>query len=196
MCQKKAEKQLEEQKDNIFEKWEELWKKDIGDDIENDLFLQLFLKNYDYVKYKIKINKRKNFLFKYLFLFLLIMPVFNYVRFTKCGTSVNSLEFNIVVGNSVVLVLSVLLCNWISKLLDIKKYQETWARHSQHKFKIDTEMLLYVCNMKPYNNSGKKVDIFKERVIKIWDGNHKKFVNNMENKEVPVVKSNDSSDEK
>lgn len=191
MCWKKEEKELEEQKEEIYTRWKIQWEKDIKNLDGLKVFTQLFEKNYVYVKYKIKSNKRKNFLFKKLFLSLLALFPLGYIIFSLWNvlsgkTSVNTI---VAVGNCFIVLLTIVLCNWVAKLLDIKKYQETWARHSQHKFKIDMEMLLYVCKMKPYNLKEKEVNVktFTERVTEIWNGNHKKFVKNMETKEVPIM---------
>ena len=187
-----AEQKLENQKDKIYENWTCVWERDLGNPTVADDFTELFLANYEYVKLKAQHNKNKNFFYKYLFLAVLIVALICYAVFfiwnLLCGTS----KIEAVLENGIILLLAVFLCNWVSKWLDIRKYQETWARHSQHKFKIDMEMLLYVCGMEPYN-SGDRVVTFKRRITEIWNGNHKKFVKNMETKEIPMMQGIDRS---
>lgn len=188
----KAEQKLENQKDKIYENWTCVWKRDLGNPTVTDDFTELFLANYEYVKLKAKHNKDKNFFYKYLFLGVLVVALICYGVFFIWNLLFGTSKIEAVLENGIILLLAVFLCNWVSKWLDIRKYQETWARHSQHKFKIDMEMLLYVCGMEPYN-SGDTVDTFKRRITEIWNGNHKKFVKNMETKEIPMMQGIDFS---
>ena len=71
-----------------------------------------------------------------------------------------------------------------NKWMEIKKYNETWIRHSVHKQKLDAEMLKYLEEIKEYEifsmlEREEKQKVFIYRVIQIWEDNHKIFKENM-----------------
>lgn len=77
-----------------------------------------------------------------------------------------------------VLIALTLGCGIIVKILDIKKYQETWVRHTGTVYKFDKEMLMYILEMEPYDSIYRE-DEFINRVIAIWVDNLNKFQGNM-----------------
>lgn len=182
-----ARSSLDEQKKSILNKWKDQWCKEQGD--ENlHLFYELFQAVYSYTLYSMTDNKKKNGRYKKAFLLILIIGVlgilgyitlFVYSFFYK-KNALPALRENSLLMVS--LILLIFLSSIISKWLDIKKYQETWARHSWHLHMLETEMLRFISNIEPYNNSNNKM-IFAEKILKIWDMNQEKFVHNMEDKE-------------
>lgn len=76
----------------------------------------------------------------------------------------------------------------VSKYVDIKKYQETWVRHSTHRQKLEREMLLYTQALEPYTAQCiNRKETFMENVIEILSENQSKFANNMETKEKTLM---------
>ncbi|MFQ7309331.1 MAG: hypothetical protein ACLROY_12115 [Mediterraneibacter sp.] len=190
-----AEEQLENSKKEVYIKWREMWENQI---IENagditlsmkdgqELFKELFETNYKYIKNKAKYNKIKNFRRKYLFIGILLAGIVLYIVFAIYNLFNGGGQVQILIENGVVFVLTGLLCIIVSKILDIKKYQETWVRHSRHQYLLEKEMIKYVCRLSPYGDRNRNEEFIKNS-LKIWDGNHQKFVENMENKEKNLI---------
>lgn len=175
---------LEESKRKILKTWEDEWNN--LPPLENkecdEIFLAFFKDNYDYIQYKKKANKFKNFLWKDLFLLILAVGT---IIFLKEAFHFFIIEENslIVTGTGVVFLIVTLLSAFlIVKWIDVKKYQETWARHSLHKYLLEQEMLRFILNIENYNRVDKK-RIFVVAVQKIWEENQKKFTDNMTEKE-------------
>lgn len=181
---RKAKEKLEEEKEWLLQEWENEWKRlpMLKNKEYNEHFGNLFKGTYEYVQYKREINKFKNFLWKGFFLIVLFAGLF-------IGL-ISGLHFFIPEGNNLavtgrgVLYLAVVfsLVFLISKWIDIKKYQETWARHSQHHYLLEQELLKFIFDLEPYGGGNKK-EKFIESVQRIWEGNQKKFTENMTNKE-------------
>lgn len=182
---KKVKKELQIKKGELFEEWKKQWETQTGNN-KLDTFFSLFSSVYWYVWYSKEINKDKNFRVKRVFLFIPIVGVLMcfacFIRNIFCeGNS----QLSDLMENGL-LIISLILLTFlgviISKWLDIKKYQETWARHSWHLHMMEMEMLRFIDHFEPYNNMDSKIT-FAERIIKIWDMNEEKFVHNMEDKE-------------
>ncbi len=179
---KKAKGKITEQKEQLLEEWKEEWKKPSGGKDLNTFF-ELFVPVYEFVFWAKEDNKSENFRWKKCFLYLLIfcwvvyVSLFVYHLFWKDDTKFLSLA-----GISFSIVLLIFLSSIISKWLDIKKYQETWARHSGHLNMMELEMMRFISNIAPYNGQDKKLK-FAENILKIWGLNQDKFVHNMEEKE-------------
>ena len=77
-----------------------------------------------------------------------------------------------------------IICNVIVKWLDVRKYQETWNRHSKHRYKIDMEMFQYISNMGEYAEADKRQKFIK-KIMETWNENQEKFNENMK-KEKPM----------
>lgn len=86
----------------------------------------------------------------------------------------------------VCIILAIWLSAVISKWIDIKKYQETWGRHSTHVQRMENEMLTFYYGFSPYDVPDRK-DIFIKNMQKIWAGNQDKFRDNIENKEKELM---------
>ena len=76
----------------------------------------------------------------------------------------------------------------ISKILDIKKYQETWSRHRRFQYLRQQEMLRFIMDIGDYDGSnGKDIEKFIENMMRIEEQNINKFCENMENKEKGMI---------
>lgn len=73
------------------------------------------------------------------------------------------------------------------KSIEVRKYQETWARHQNSFFLMQSEMVKYCNHLSPYDKQGDDIDkLFMERVMAVLEINNSKFVANMENKEMQL----------
>lgn len=140
-----ARNSLNKQKKSIFDEWKFQWisKQEDGN---LHIFYELFQEVYSYTLYSMTDNKKKNDKYKKAFLLILILGflgilgyivLFIYSFFYKKGT------LPVVKENSLLmvsLILLIFLSIIISKWLDIKKYQETWVRHSWHVHMLETDV--------------------------------------------------------
>ena len=76
----------------------------------------------------------------------------------------------------------------VSKWMDIKKYQETWARHYFHHHLLNHEIIQYVYELGDYSNKNDfdSKYIFINKFLAIENLNMEKFVANLENKEIRI----------
>lgn len=193
--------------DEIYEKWKIKWKEERY--YKEDYFYPLFIENYNYISGKIAHNRKMNFRTKKAFIAtIMIFPLsimfilglkgivgfYDFIdsqdKVEKIKEFLNafSADLNLenVVSSGALLIIFVILASIIAKWVDIKKYQETWVRHEDHKYKLDREMFKYVQEINPYSGSKKQV-IFVDNVLKIWNENQEKFIRNMEEREKPLT---------
>lgn len=181
---KEKSRNLENDKHELLELWEREWENcsDIENDYYNSYFVKLFKDNYEFVKSKTEINKIKNFFGKKVFLVIIIIGVIGYlISILQLFDKVNN--GLVAVGESTFCLIAVYLVASVAvKWMDVKKYQETWARHSKHKYQVEQEMMKFILQMNPYEKEGRKRE-FVKRIGDIWGANQKKFNDNMNNKE-------------
>lgn len=183
----KKDKKVDKATSNyLYQIWKEVWKmeaKKISREIignKEDLFCELFENAYYFAKNEKSVNKKKNFKGKGIFFIVLLGGILAYSVLSILD-AFSSISITFIDKTEVLLGLF-LIALIIGKWLDVKKYQETWVRHSQQEYLIEKEMLLFLYRMGPYQES-KRALIFMERIVEIWDANEQKFVQNMENKE-------------
>lgn len=199
-----GKKEQIETENKILDEWKKQWEHVESFSKEEDLFYNLFLKTYKYVDKKAVSNCKKNFRWKLAFLIILlvhpvikIFSVFLFVLLDVTGKNNLLLSgaldiFSTLFGKTDNLVeYAVSLFIWIffavviAKWLDIKKYQETWVRHSDHKQKMEAEMLKFIYGLDIYEEEPVREKFMKE-IMRIWDENQKVFSDNMNNKEKPL----------
>lgn len=175
------------QREKILQIWENEWNER---DAPRGVFYDVFEEAYSETVKKVGKNKRWNFAGKVAFFALLIVSfIASAIVFCSIwplfwsGVTQDGIEKT----KMIVVPVAALFIAWlVSKWLDIKKYQETWARHEKNRYLMEQEMILYIYQLEPYhgeNCSG----VFMERVLGIWGRNQKKFSDNMENKEIPLT---------
>lgn len=177
---------MDRKKAKLFRQWEICWQKEKGEKENLEIFSELFRLTYESVEYKKDSNKKKNSRWKLCFMLVLVAGI---VTFTALAVekiiNKESVWMELMEGGLFLLVF-ILAGGVVSKWLDIKKYQETWARHSGHLHRMEREMLLFVSGLEPYHKKGKK-EIFAKNIIGLWDANQEKFVGNMEEKEKELM---------
>lgn len=72
-----------------------------------------------------------------------------------------------------------------TKWIDVKKYQETWARHQYTLSMMDMEMMKYLDNLAPYDRgkTEKRNREFAQQIFRIQELNIEKFAKNLEEHE-------------
>ena len=155
---------------------------------ENDrLFYKLFCYDYIYTCNACVKNKKMNFRMKivcllpliFTYIFLFIMKIVQVVKTLK----VSGIETNLII---VAVLLTIVLAKWVN----VKKYQETWNRHSAHRHELEMQMFCYISEMGEYGYSNRKED-FIIAIMSTWNVNQKKFNENMKNEEqiVDIIKN-------
>lgn len=168
----------ESQRKSLLEHWEEKWTNEAGGE-ELNVFFDFYKKVYNTVESKNESNKEDNYWYKSCFLIVLITGFVFYMWFLVYSFKRGEGSF---VSLGFVLMAFIWLETIISKWLDIKKYQETWARHSWNLHMMKREMLYFISQIEPYGNVEDKRTFIKQ-IMEIWDKNQEKFVHNMEEKE-------------
>lgn len=194
---------------DILNYWETEWKNVSGYVEEKDPFFHLFIETYKYIKRKEEDNKENNFKWKSLFIVILAVgPAMVFIvnilpRIVVKIGFIFKISFLSDLGNQIItgglleellfgvegVVIWIFIAFLIQKWLNVKKYQETWVRHSDHKLALEQEMIKFVYEIDGYEDQNAKRKLFVERCLEIWKINQKKFSDNMNNKEVPLMKS-------
>lgn len=87
--------------------------------------------------------------------------------------------------STTIYVIAVIMTGILNKWINVKRYQETWIRHSNHRHQLDMEILKFLEKLEEYSGldfQEQKI-LFKKNIIAIWNGNQKKFEENMKNEE-------------
>ena len=183
---------------NILQNWQALW----GDKEEkkNDNFQEIVKSNYNLFQKKIEKNRDANFAAKekilkmmHLKIFwtgVLVMSVYLLqILLSSCPAVGLKIDFSIFAA--VLVFLTALIgadCYTSIKQIEVHKYQETWARQSYTLHQMQTEMVKYCEMLPPYDVSDSQAakERFMLNILDILDENHKKFVDNLENKEAKL----------
>lgn len=164
---------------DILENWKKAWEEQNGDDYIKGLVSEIF----ETVVEKEGDNKCKNIGFKLCFLGIHGIALF--VTFvTEIFFACKGYSWSKIFG---ILAFYIVIAVWgsavVSKWIDIKKYQETWARHSRHHHEMEREMLLFCYGMPPYERLKNAKEAFINNMLRIWSDNQERFNVNMETKE-------------
>lgn len=185
----------------ILEAWDKAWKKGSTPENQQDstynpynvLFYNLVHESYRKFYQKSIKNRRKNFLMKFTLLFIALLfsaaGIFLIFYGLDFWGESNLETVNYFLSETFLAVFSAMTLNTISKWISVKKYQETWSRHSRGLHNMQNEMLRYIFHLEPYQgliegfNDLKFKSMFIERMLKIWGENQSLFQSNLETKE-------------
>lgn len=184
-----------DQKTWIYCEWQKIWLTEKNEKSEA-AFFHLFTYDYVYTCNQYNHNKRKNFQMKFLCMlpfiiatvvFLLAVLGYNGFMFIQAKDLKDFFEntnwsfsiFSTFLYGVVFIIWSISV-----KWLDVRKYQETWNRHSAHKYEIEMEMFRYISNMDEYAETDGRQKFIK-KIMTTWNRNQKKFNENMK-KEKPM----------
>lgn len=162
---------------------------------ENDkMFYKLLEEDYKITCKKIKINKRKNFNMNFFCLFLpVIIFTVGFIVVFILGNQISihtskviyklNWKFNlyIIVYYIILMILTRIFSRWIN----VKKYHETWIRHSGHRYELDEEIFKFIEKMECYEESNReeRKKLFKRNILNLWNKDQKEFEKNMRNEE-------------
>ena len=182
---KEISKREKEAEKNIKDTWAKLW-----ENVEDGkgVFRDWLLVVYNLTDQDIEWSRKRNFIYKGIYLLiavviyilLIIKPIMTEIYDGKIKDLIQ-IEPNMMmcIGMVLVLVIPLLI---LAKRIDIKKYQEAWARKIKYKSAILTEMMKYICELSPYDCFGKE-DQFISNILAHTEENVARFKENMETKE-------------
>lgn len=176
----------ETKKNNYLRMWKKKWL--IHQSSFDASFIPIFTNVYIETDVKCGSNKTKNIITKIIY--LLIAPLFLIaliILYVLYRMKIESARF-IIIDVALVFVVFVIIIYLVSKWMDIKKYQETWARHYFHHHLLNHEIIQYVYELGDYSNKNDfdSKYIFINRFLAIENLNMEKFVANLENKEIRI----------
>lgn len=161
----------------LIDKWATNW----NDEMEIS-FKHLFLTVYEKTKEKKEKSKKNNFLAKQFFIFFILIGIIAMGSLLIISIKEEWEISDCIWGESIILLITVLISGLISKWIDIMKYQETWARHSLHIYKMETEVVKYVYGIEPYNGAERN-KLFIKNILDVWDANQLTFYDNLQKNE-------------
>ena len=185
----------DERKKN-FEEFQKEWKESDNQETE-EIFIRNLKSSYEEICRKIKRNKRKNFQMKLLcltpfciitVLFIVVIIKYNIEVYSVSKSFRGFLEsanWTFPIYSTTIYVIAVIMTGILNKWINVKRYQETWIRHSNHRRQLDMEILKFLEKLEEYSGldfQEQKI-LFKKNIIAIWNGNRKKFEENMKNEE-------------
>lgn len=176
----------------LIKKWENKWFDARRIEKDKDVFFIRYKEIYEDCFKKLNKNKDKNIGWKKAFLGLLLL-----------GTALEAVEVipamikretsKYYYLNSVfIFFISICGAAIINKWIEIKKYQETWVRHSVHSYQLEKEMLKFVEEIHPYEvypfqSDEKRCKMFIANILAIEEVNMELFSDNMNNKEKELM---------
>ena len=182
---------------SILDAWSDSWSSsnyegectDKGNSVDSstdELFQKKYKEAYSKTEQRAKKNKILNFFFKIVFIALLTIYSGALClvgsRLIQSKTALNSVLFPVILMalGGIGVILAVL------KVLDVFRFQETWARHRWMKELLDLEMIRFVEKIPPYSVTIKenvRKMLFRKRVLEIQQNDIEKFASNLESKE-------------
>lgn len=176
----------ESKKNNYLRMWKKKWL--IHQSSFDASFIPIFTNAYIEADEKCGSNRTKNIRMKIIY--LLIAPLFLLaliILYILYRRKIESARF-IIIDVALVFIAFVIIIYIVSKWMDIKKYQETWARHYFHHHLLNHEIIQYVYELGDYSNKNDfdSKYIFINKFLAIENLNMEKFVANLENKEIRI----------
>ena len=178
-----------ENREKLLKSWKESWEKAIALDKDckdrEDLFKETFSTIYELTCIKAQKNKHWNFFWKTFFLCLIAGISICYVAciiYSLKNTGILNPNLDVFLNYTILFIPIVILLKLIPNWIGVKKYQETWVRHSKHQYLMEQEMMRYIYGLGDYAEKNRKQK-FIENVLEIWAGNQSKFATNMEKEE-------------
>lgn len=184
---KKAKKDLNISScpDISFKTWERCWKNGVekkSEKEEYEEFAEDMNQLLAWLRSKIKKNRKMNFRWKRIYIVSFAALGILYLFFFLSGGSEGEGVLSGIGDNWAIFLTFPVLSLAVAKWLDVKKYQETWARHYMQKALLEDEMYKYIYAIEPYDTEDAE-DIFVRQFLKIKQANDLKFIENLEEKE-------------
>lgn len=184
---KKCKQRVATLNDSILSRWIILWSTNTINSPYKNEFQEIVEANYKFFQVEAEYNRSKNFngkgkIVRRVKISALIIGGISIWVFV-CKKDIGFTSFL-----PLLVIVCILLAAWLYasvKSIEVKKYQETWARHQNSFFLMQSEMVKYCNDLSPYDKPDEE-DInkmFMEHIMAVLEINNSKFVANMENKE-------------
>ena len=186
---KESKKRIAALNKSILNRWIALWGANATNKSYKENFQEVVEANYKFFQEAAKHNSSKNFsekgkIVKRVKISALLMGLLSLYIFV-CKKDIDFTSFLPLLAIICILLAAYLYAS--VKSIEVRKYQETWARHQNSFFLMQSEMVKYCNHLSPYDKPGNDInELFMERIMAVLEINNSKFVANMENKEMQL----------
>ena len=186
---KESKKRIAALNKSILNRWIALWGANATNKSYKENFQEVVEANYKFFQEAAKHNSSKNFsekgkIVKRVKISALLMGLLSLYIFV-CKKDIDFTSFLPLLAIICILLAAYLYAS--VKSIEVRKYQETWARHQNSFFLMQSEMVKYCNHLSPYDKPGNDINgLFMERIMAVLEINNSKFVANMENKEMQL----------
>lgn len=180
--------------DRVLDIWKTLWGFNTINKNYKIEFQEVVEANYIFFQEEAKHNSSKNFaekekIVRRVKISALVIGLLSLCIFVICMV-VSKKDIDFTSFLPLLAIICILLAAYLYasvKSIEVRKYQETWARHQNSFFLMQSEMVKYCNHLSPYDKQGGDIDkLFMERIMAVLEINNSKFVANMENKEMQL----------
>ena len=180
--------------DRVLDIWKTLWGFNTINKNYKIEFQEVVEANYIFFQEEAKHNSSKNFaekekIVRRVKISALVIGLLSLCIFVICMV-VSKKDIDFTSFLPLLAIICILLAAYLYasvKSIEVRKYQETWARHQNSFFLMKSEMVKYCNHLSPYDKQGGDIDkLFMERIMAVLEINNSKFVANMENKEMQL----------
>lgn len=174
---------------SILNRWIVLWGANTTNKSYRESFQEVVQANYNFFQEEAKHNSSKNFAEKGKIV-RRVKTCALVIGLLSLGIFVFKKDINFTSFLPLLVIICVLSAAYLYasvKRIEVRKYQETWARHQNSFFLMQSEMVKYCNHLSPYDKPGDDINkMFMERIMAVLEINNSKFVANMENKEMQL----------
>lgn len=191
---KESKKRITALNKSILNRWISLWDANATNKSYKESFQEVVEANYKFFQEAAKYNSSKNFsekgkIVKRVKISALLIGLLSLCIFVICMI-VSKKDVDFTSFLPLLAIICILLAAYLYasvKSIEVRKYQETWARHQNSFFLMQSEMVKYCNHLSPYDKPGNDINgLFMERIMAVLEINNSKFVANMENKEMQL----------
>ena len=191
---KESKKRIAALNKSILNRWIALWGANATNKSYKENFQEVVEANYKFFQEAAKHNSSKNFsekgkIVKRVKISALLIGLLSLCIFVICMI-VSKKDVDFTSFLPLLAIICILLAAYLYasvKSIEVRKYQETWARHQNAFFLMQSEMVKYCNHLSPYDKPGNDINgLFMERIMAVLEINNSKFVANMENKEMQL----------
>ena len=191
---KESKKRIASLNESILDRWIALWGANATNKSYKESFQEVVEANYKFFQEAAKYNSSKNFaekgkIVRRVKISALVIGLLSLCIFVMCMV-VFKKDIDFTSFLPLLAIICILLAAYFYasvKSIEVRKYQETWARHQNAFFLMQSEMVKYCNHLSPYDKPGDDIDkLFMEHIMAVLEINNSKFVANMENKEMQL----------
>lgn len=179
----------------VYEAWKTQWTEQCTD--SDSSFYQFFTNRFDSACKDADRNRNYNFFLKWIIVGIIALSLIPQLLLLNSFSleNITSKDFTnitkkVTVTEVLIFVILFTIVFALKKALDVKRFQETWARNRYIQHMYTREMLSFLEDISPYaglNTPTEKCKLFKERILAIDSENSAKFVKNLEEHEIGML---------